>query len=519
MAHRDQAPPKLRAFDEAGELWRDGGASFCTCARGGSSPGVWGGAPGRVDSVPYRGWCRPSHLEQPGVSVPTLTPPTRELPAGELPARELAARELAVRRGGGRRLSTPRLYWLTVAGLVVLALSTGAAAFADVRHRSALLADVAEVKAPISVDAQTLYRSLADADATAATAFLSTGGESAELRARYLDDVAQAGAALTIALRDADDGEADRLRVVAGQLTVYTGLVETARANQRYGVPLGGAYLREASGLMQQTILPAAAGVFDSTHRRLVGEQVEADGFPWVAAFSGVLLAGALVGAQVLVARLSRRTFNLGLVGASGVAVLALIWSVVALGAATGRLETGPGSPAEQVSVLANAGRAALQARANESLTLVARGGGAAFEAQFAARMEELTGSDGRGGLLGQALAQAGADDREFVQQAWSEANRWRVLHQQVRTEDDGGDWNRAVELATATDQQALSAVFGRLDRALASALAAGNQRVDRQAAGAQRALTGLAAGFVLLTVGLVVAVGFGFRPRIEEYR
>ncbi|WP_317787037.1 hypothetical protein [Actinoplanes sichuanensis] len=436
-----------------------------------------------------------------------------------MPTQLASARELAPPRTGSRRLSTPRLYWLVAAGLVVLALATGVAALADVRERSALLTDVSEVKAPISVDAQTLYRSLADADATAATAFLSTGGESSDLRTRYLDDIAQASSALTIALRDADDDETARLRVVAEQLPVYTGLIETARSNQRHGVPLGGAYLREASGLMQQTILPAAAGVFDSTHRRLVGEQAAADGFPWPAAFFGVLLAGALLAAQVLVARRSRRTFNLGLVGASGIAVLALLWSFVALGASTGRLETGPGSPAEQVSVLANSGRAALQARANESLTLVARGGGATFETQFVGRMDELIGVDGTSGLLGKALAQAEDDDRAFIEQARAEANQWRTLHLQVRAADDGGDWNKAVELATASGDQALPAVFARLDKALTNALSAGNQQVDRQADGAEGALTGLAAGFVLLTIGLVAAVGLGFRPRIGEYR
>jgi hypothetical protein len=441
-------------------------------------------------------------MDQSGVCVPTQLAPARSLAPP-----------------GSGRLSTPRLYWLVAAGLVVLALAAGATAVADVRQRSALLTDVSEVKAPISVDAQTLYRSLADADATAATAFLSTGGESADLRTHYLDDIAQASAALTIALRDADDDETARLQVVAEQLPVYTGLIETARSNQRLGVPLGGAYLREASGLMQQTILPAAAGVFDSTHRRLVGEQEGADGFPWAAAFFVLLLGGALLAAQVLVARRSRRTFNLGLIAASGITALALLWSVVALGASTGRLETGRGSPAEQVSVLANAGRAALQARANESLTLVARGGGATFETQYTAQMDELTGVDGQGGLLAEALAQAGDDDRVFIERARAEAQQWRTLHLQVRAADNGGDWNKAVELATATGDQALPAVFARLDKALTSALTAGNQQVDRQADGAEGALTGLTAGFVLLTIGAMVAVGLGFRPRIGEYR
>ncbi|WP_430791640.1 hypothetical protein [Actinoplanes sp. G11-F43] len=417
------------------------------------------------------------------------------------------------------RISTPRLYWLTAAGLVALGVLAGAAAFGDVRGRSALITDVAGVSGPVSVDAQTLYRALADADATAATAFLATEGESATLRDRYLTDVARATAALTVALRDADGENAARLGVVADQLPVYTGLVETARANQRLGVPLGGAYLREASGLMQQTILPAAAGVLDRTSEHLAGEQEEAAGFPWAATLMTVLLVVALVAAQVLLARRSRRILNLGLVAASAVVALALLWSVIALGVSGRRLDTGRRDGTALVELLANAGRASLQARANESLTLVARGGGAEFEKTFAARMDELIGRDGTGGLFARALARAPSDDRPLIGEARDAAVRWRVLHDEVRAADDGGDWNRAVELATADGPEALPAVFARLDDSLLRALDAGNERVERQAGRAGGALTGLAAGLVVLTGGLVAAVGAGFRPRIGEYR
>jgi hypothetical protein len=448
--------------------------------------------------------------------APVATKPAQTRPAEVVPVPPEPGGLIARLRA---RLNTPRIYWLVAAGLVALALATGAAAVADVRQRESLITDVAEVSGPISVDAQTLYRNLADADATAATAFLATDGESPELRTRYLDDLARATAALTIALRDADDEEAARLRIVADQLPAYTGLVETARSNQRLGVPLGGAYLREASGLMQQTILPAAAGVFDSTHRRLVAEQEEAAGFPWLVTVLVLALGVALIATQVLVARRSRRTFNLGLVAASAVTVLALLWSVVALGASAGRLETGRRDGAVLVSLLANSGRAALQARANESLTLVARGGGATFEKEFTSRLDELIGTDGQSGLFAKALAQAPASDRRLIAEARDEAIRWRTLHQQVRSADNGGDWDKAVELATATGDDALPAVFARLDGALAEALAVGNGRVDHQAEQAANALRGLLPGLVLLTVGLVAAVAMGFRPRIGEYR
>ncbi|HWS35933.1 MAG TPA: hypothetical protein VN408_24745, partial [Actinoplanes sp.] len=239
------------------------------------------------------------------------------------------------------RITTPRLYWLVATGLVVIGLATGTGAVTDVRSRIATIGVITEVKGPTSVDAQTLYRALADADATAATAFLATDGESAVLRTRYLDDIAKATAALTVALRGADDLDAEHLRVVADQLPVYTGLVETARSNHRLGVPLGGAYLREASGLMQKTILPAATAVFERSNRLLSVEHRHAAAVPWPVVLLALLTGGTLLAAQLLLSRRSRRTFNRGLVAASLAGTLALLWSGVALTVSGRHLDTG----------------------------------------------------------------------------------------------------------------------------------------------------------------------------------
>jgi hypothetical protein len=460
-----------------------------------------------------------------GVSVPTQLAPAavKSGHTGSGPVRP--ARPAPPGRPGTalrirRWLTTPRLYWLVAAGLVVLGLAAGTAAIAAVQERSGLIRNVSGVSGPLSVDAQTLYRELADADATAATAFLSDGGESAALRTRYLDDIAQASAALSVATRYAEDEQdTQRLRLIADRLPVYTGLVETARSYQRLGVPLGGAYLREASGLMQLTVLPEAAKLSGSAQERVTAEQRDAGGFPWTAALLGLAALAALMWAQVLVARRSRRILNPGLAAATVVTVLAMLWSVVALNASAGRLETGERDGSELVSLLANVGQTALQARANESLTLVARGGGATFETEFTGQMTRLIGEDGRSGLFADAIAHAPEADRQLIDRARDETVRWRDLHQQVRAQDDGGEYDKAVELATASGADALPAVFARVDGTLAEALAVANERVDRKAQDAGGALRGLTAGLVLLTAALVAAVVMGFRPRIEEYR
>ncbi|MFC7485026.1 hypothetical protein ACFQX7_40180 [Luedemannella flava] len=176
--------------------------------------------------------------------------------------------------------TTPGLLAAVTVGLVVIGLVAGVAGVLAVRQRAALVRDVGTFSGPLSVRAQDIYRSLSEADATAANAFLANGVEPAALRQRYLDSIAQATASLAVALRDADDRGAAKLDVLARELPVYTGLVETARSYNRLGTPLGGAYLREASGLMRQTLLPAAHDLFQIEADRLAQAQRDGATFP-----------------------------------------------------------------------------------------------------------------------------------------------------------------------------------------------------------------------------------------------
>jgi hypothetical protein len=416
----------------------------------------------------------------------------------------------------GQGLSTPGLYRVVAAGLVVAGLVAGAVAFGAVRERASLASGIVAVQLPLSQDAQELYRSLSDADATAADAFLANGVEPAALRQRYLDDVSRANRAVAVALREAEAEDTGSLQLLTDQISVYTGLVETARSYNRLGLPLGSAYLQEASGLMRQTLLPAAQQLFANAQRRLVGAQHDASGFPWLVLALGVLALLALAWAQVLLTRRTRRLMNVGLAVASLVVVISLAWSAAALGVAGGRIETGDREGSALVSLLAAARHSALQARADEALTLIARGSGAAFEDDFGAAFNGLVGADGRGGLLGRASAQApSAADREVIDRARQQAGQWRSMHAQLRALDNGGDHQRAVDMATGS----VAAVFGRLADAMSDALARTNDRVSRLASHGGRALTGLSAALVVLTGAAVAAVLLGFRPRLKEYR
>src|SRR6516165_4188410 len=88
--------------------------------------------------------------------------------------------------------TTPARLRLLLAGLVVLSLAWGVLAALTADQHASAAADVVAASEPLSLDAEQIYQSLSDADATAANAFLSGGLEPAAARQRYNADITQA---------------------------------------------------------------------------------------------------------------------------------------------------------------------------------------------------------------------------------------------------------------------------------------------------------------------------------------
>jgi len=88
--------------------------------------------------------------------------------------------------------TTPGTLRLLLAGLVVLSLAWGVLAALTAEQHASAAADVVAVSEPLSLDAEQIYQSLSDADATAAGAFLVGGLEPAADLQRYNADIAQA---------------------------------------------------------------------------------------------------------------------------------------------------------------------------------------------------------------------------------------------------------------------------------------------------------------------------------------
>jgi hypothetical protein len=407
-------------------------------------------------------------------------------------------------------------------GLVILTLLTGLVGALGLQQKQSTVDNLIDHREPLAAAAQQLYRSLSDADATAASAFLFGGAEQPSLRQRYEVDIAQAGAALARASSDVG-GDTDaqaQVQELNQQLPVYASLVETARTNNRQGFPAGAAYLREASGLMRAKILPAAQELYDIDFRLLGEEQSEARAFPWITAILTLILLVALVATQMYLTRKTNRLINVGLLTATAAVVIGLVWGSVALLFGSSGVADGQRNGSDVVKELVSARIVTLKCRADEMLTLVARGDGPEYEDEFKKLSPEISGTTDANHLIkARDLASNEALTGE-VQAAIDNTNAWLAAHRRIRESDDGGQYQQAVDTAIKEDvPDSGAAAFAKLDANVLKALNLGREEFLNETLGAQKAMTALVPGIAILALLAAAGIVIGITQRLREYR
>jgi hypothetical protein len=429
----------------------------------------------------------------------------------------------------GDELETYRYGWDTTPGKLRVAqivlvlgvlLAGGVGVFTAIVRVNATR-DIAERLEPLNATVTRLYQSLAEADARVAAGYLSGSVEPTTIQTGYTSDLAAATASLTKAGTQVG-GEpvtVQRITDITTQLPVYSGLVERARANNLQGFAVGVSYLRYASNLMQNSILPEAADLQQRQARQLDDAYRRAGVVPVVALVScGVSLAG-LIWAQAFLFRRTHRVVNIGLVVASVAVITGLVWWTVA-GVASGKSLAGALRHSQSVSdALTPAQITALQARAFESLELVDRNGDP-IEPKFIDRMHKLVGNNGAGGALG--AAQHFATDQQgkaLVRAAVADALGYREAHQKVRQLDDDGEYIKAVDAVVKANQPGAATAFNRLNEALTSAVAYESGAVRKDMERVRGWLTGLWFGTGVLALVSAVGVFLGVQQRLEEYQ
>ncbi|APE38876.1 hypothetical protein BOX37_30565 [Nocardia mangyaensis] len=407
---------------------------------------------------------------------------------------------------------------LVAAGLVLIALcvATGAVTSTIVSDRQQALGVLLDDTEPDAHSANHLYTSLSIADAAAGTAFIAGGLEPAAVRDRYTQAIGEAAAELVTqagdTATDRDPATDRQLRTgIATGLPVYTGLIETARANNRNGYPVGAAYLSEASHQMQTSLLPMAEELENHRFDAVTAAQHRHVQPPWTAIVLLVLALAALIWVQVELARRSRRVFNMGLLLGTTALALTLLWTVAAGSVSAISMIRGRDQGVVPAARLAESRILVQQARSAEMVKLVRRDASGDYDRTFDVNTTRLTE------LLDGYSDNAPARDQ--VAAARAALARWQSAHQRMNDTLDRGDFAGAAAVATGPGAADSAAQVTALDRALGEAGVATRNTLRSKVSQAIDVLAFLAPGAFALGIAAAVCVGLGLWPRLREYR
>ncbi|MEU9300245.1 hypothetical protein [Streptomyces sp. NPDC048269] len=446
------------------------------------------------------------------------------MPPGAPPGRGTAWAE-GVERLRAAATTEPGRLRIIGAALAALILLFGAVALWDISGRSAAADDVVGRSQPLSADAASIYRSLADADTASSSGFLLGARDEREVRQRYEKDIANASRLLVSASANGGGSEDARAQItlLSEQLPRYTGLIEQARAANRQGLPLGGAYLRYANEQMTTQLLPAAQRLYEAETGRLYTDYDDARSWPLASLAAGLVALAALAWAQRRNYRRTHRVFNHGLLAATAASVVVLLWLAVGHTVARSSLGEARAQGQESLKVLNDARIASLQARAGENLTLIARGAVLAedkksdkYDVDFTTNMKELD--------AGLATALRLADDeagRAPVTRAADGVKQWKQRHAAAREADLKGDYEAALPqvVGDKDHKDSSGAAFDIVDASLEQAVAHEQQEFTRAAGDGLGALGGLLTGTAALVAVGAAAALLGIGRRLSEYR
>ncbi len=399
---------------------------------------------------------------------------------------------------------------------IILATLGVASAFATsttINERQLALTNVLDHTEPLSFAAGQLYTKLSVADAAAATAFIA-GAEPRPVRARYEQSISDASVALTRASSGlTDEPLQELLGRINANLAVYTGLVETARTNNRAGNPVGSSYLSEASALMQETILPDAQRLYQATSSRVDAETTASTRIPApvMLVLATTIVFGAF--AHRWLARRTRRRVNFGLI-AGGLAIMVMvIWVGTVLAVSTATSRRAQDTSAESLKTITNLAITAQQARADETLSLIRRGDEDVRKQSYYQRIDTMQQQ------LSNYLDSNHALDRSALGDAEELLSRWRAADERINAYISVGNYQAATQVALGTGEDDSTPAFDKLEEALNEGIRESRNQLRTDVLNARRVLSGATVGGVVLSLGAALAVALGLWPRMSEYR
>jgi hypothetical protein len=446
--------------------------------------------------------------------------------------------------GAGRRLTTPRRlrrFQILIAafGIALTVIGVGSLVAAD-----ATVVGIQQRTVPSIFGMQRVHALLADADRSAANAYLAGGAEVTLPELQYQADIAAASRELQTADEHNPGGPdtSHRLQTIITLVDQYVALVQTATVDDRLGVPAGTVYLQAGTSLMHRPASGILAQV-DALRGRyaaaLEGANRTLELTAWmVAAYAvvAVSLMVLLIRTQLFVRARFRRRRNPWLVGAT--LLLVIVSAAAGVGAvlAGQSIRSADDQMYGRLVKLWDARAIVYDANGNESLSLIGgpdTGGGSASDQAFqseTARLadrpltDELVQRARRGrvgfyGLLADELRSADTpEERSAAIRVLLAYRKFIDADAVMRTKQAHHVHAEAVTLALGTDKGQLTFAFGDVDWYLGVATQGVQNRFDTTTGSAEQVL-GVTAGVELTTLAIVALSFRGLKPRLDEYR
>ncbi len=435
----------------------------------------------------------------PAAAAITTAPPIA--PPATTPVRPgQAAPSPATTASGVKRRDTPHRLRRLSLGVVVVGVVValvGGLIFSYLAYSlSRAKADTAQL-----IRIQKIQSNLLSADATATNAFLVGGLEPPAQRAVY-DQALSSTSSLIVEAAQAQPADAAALSALNQQVASYAATIEQARANNRQGIPVGAQYLRNASADLRSTALPILDNLVSSNAARAADNMDARVGYV-LPIVSLLALVGVIVG-QIWLARRFKRRINVGMLASAAVLLVITVGGLIAAQQLGSTLSSISNGSFAAVNTAADARIDANNAKSNESLTLIARGSGQAFEDAWKSSADSVSGNLQR------------LSERPELVPEWQ---AYTDVHAEIRDLDDGGRWDRAVALATGSKPDSSNTVFGTFDQNLASYLDEESQQTSNSLADEVPAMV---VGAILILLGGLAAAflgRWGVAARLKEYR
>lgn len=364
---------------------------------------------------------------------------------------------------------------------------------------------LADITHPVIVKSYNPYTSLSSANTAASSGFVLAGTDSETARAEYFTAFQEAGHAIAQTaggITIDDTQELELITELSQKLPIYTGIVETAWANNRQGNPVGVAYMSEASTLMREELLPLAARLYTLTSENVEKQQLSLTEPLWLP-ISGLAAALiALILAQIWMSATTNRRFNKGMLLAFALMAIATTWVVTA-----NAITWQAGSKAyEKASAplenLTDARILAQQARTQEMLALVWRQSLESSGTTFATATSSIK----------ETLA---TFNHPTAREAETALSTWANSHNDILTALNVGDYETAQALALKSET---AQAYEDLDTALAMLIDENRTIMRAYLDQGVTASTLVSTMVLLISIISVLSLWIGIRPRLQEY-